>query len=326
MTFFFLHVTLEIKRELLVGELNSIGKALLPLVAAIGGMLLPAIIYLLVNRNNLLAIRGWAIPTATDIAFSLAILRLLGGLIPASLKVFLTALAIIDDLGAVIIIALFYTSHLHFQYILLALLCLLALLILNWKEVTHYFPYLITGLILWLFILKSGIHSTIAGVMLGFFIPLNITKKKYSPLKKLEHFIQPWVVYGILPLFAFANTGLTFSSIKFSSLFHPITLGILFGLFLGKQLGIFIACWSAIKIKLAKLPHAINWYHLYGLSVICGIGFTMGLFIGDLSFSMYSPVYLTYVKLGILSGSILSGIIGSLILRRTAVKARSTNT
>lgn len=317
MTFFFLLVTLEVKRELLVGELNSIAKALLPLIAAIGGMLLPAILYLSLNMNHVVAVRGWAIPTATDIAFSLAILMLLRSYVPASLKIFLTALAIIDDLGAIIIIAIFYTYKLQALYIFLALLCVLILLLLNWIGITRFVAYLIVGILLWLFVLKSGVNSTIAGVVLGFFIPLKSRNKNYSPLKKLEHSLEPWVSYGVLPLFAFANTGLSFLDVKLSTVLHSVTLGIFLGLFIGKQLGIFLACWIAIKIKLAKLPDAINWCHLYGLSLICGIGFTMSLFIGDLSFPNYQSIYENYVKLGVLSGSILSGITGYLILRIT---------
>lgn len=318
MTLFFLVVTLEVKRELLVGELNSLGKALLPVIAAIGGMLLPAVIYLFLNMTDFEAVRGWAIPTATDIAFSLAILILLREHVPPSLKTFLTALAIIDDLGAIIIIAIFYTHNLQIVYVFLALLCALLLFSFNWLGITRYFPYFIIGIVLWLLILKSGIHSTIAGVILGFFIPLKSSKTNYSPLKKLEHTLQPWVAYGVLPLFALANTGLSFASIKLSALFHPITLGIFLGLFIGKQLGIFLACWIAIKVKLAKLPKGINWCHLYGLSVICGIGFTMSLFIGSLSFVNHKEYYESFVKLGVLSGSVISGLVGSLILWGTS--------
>lgn len=314
MTLFFLLVSLEVKRELLSGELNSLAKALLPLIAAIGGMLLPAAIYLSVNMNHVEAIQGWAIPTATDIAFSLAILILLRSYVPASLKIFLTALAIIDDLGAIIIIAFFYTYKLQLLYISLVILCVLMLLLLNQIRINRVVPYFIVGILLWFFVLKSGIHSTIAGVILGFFIPLESRNKNYSPLKKLEHSLQPWVSYGVLPLFALANTGLSFAAVKLSTLFHSVTIGIFLGLFIGKQLGIFLACWMAIKLKLAKLPDAINWCHLYGLSVICGIGFTMSLFIGDLSFINYPSIYENYVKLGVLSGSVLSGITGCLIL------------
>lgn len=318
MSLFFLLVTLEVKRELLVGELNSLAKGLLPFIAAIGGMLLPAAIYLSLNMNHSVAARGWAIPTATDIAFALAILMLLRSYVPSSLKTFLAALAIIDDLGAIIIIAIFYTHNLQFLYVSLALLCVLILFIFNRVGITRYFLYFIMGIILWLFILKSGIHSTIAGVILGFFIPLKSSKENYSPLKRLEHYLQPWVAYGVVPLFALANTGLSFSDVKLSDLFHSVTLGILLGLFIGKQLGIFLACWIAIKARLAKLPDAINWSHLYGVSVICGIGFTMSLFIGDLSFKNYQMNYGNLVKLGVLSGSILSGITGSLILWGTS--------
>jgi NhaA family Na+:H+ antiporter len=315
MPFFFLLVSLEVKRELIEGELNSRAKASLPLIAAIGGMVVPAAIYLAININQAIGIRGWAIPTATDIAFSLAILTLLRSSLPPTLKTFLTALAIIDDLGAIIIIAIFYTAQIQVVYFSLAILSLLLIFLLNRSGFINLGAYFLVGILLWFFIYKSGIHATIAGVLLGLFIPLKNSNRNYSPLKKLEHTLQPWVSYIILPLFAFANTGISLSEIKFATLFHPVTLGVFLGLFIGKQFGIFLACWTAVKLKIAQLPRAINWWHLYGVSVICGIGFTMSLFIGDLSFPDYQVNYHDYVKLGVLSGSILSGITGYLILR-----------
>ncbi len=314
MPFFFLLVTLEMKRELLVGTLNSPSKAILPFIAAIGGMVVPAAIYLSLNITHMVASKGWAIPTATDIAFSLAILMLLKSKIPIGLKIFLTALAIIDDLGAIIIIAIFYTHDLQISYLFLALLSLLMLIVFNWLNVTRYYPYFFVGFLVWLFTFKSGIHSTIAGVILGFCIPLKSSEQSYSPLIKLEHHLQPWILYGVLPLFAFANTGLNFANIGKSDLFNSVTLGIFLGLFIGKQLGIFAASWIAIKTKLASLPHAVNLRHLYGLSAICGIGFTMSLFMGDLSFAKYQTAFTNFVKLGVLSGSILSGVFGLIIL------------
>lgn len=315
MAIFFLLVTLEIKRELVVGELNSFNKAILPLIAAIGGMVLPAVIYLLINWHDPLAIKGWAIPTATDIAFSLAILILLRSYIPPALKTFLVALAIIDDLGAIAIIAIFYTAHLQIIYLGLAAGCVLCLAVLNYLKVTQFSPYIIVGMILWFFILKSGVHPTVAGVVLGFFIPLQGKTRSASPLQILEHALQPWVAFVILPVFAFANTGLSFKHIVFSNLLNTITLGIICGLFFGKQLGVFLFSALAIKTKIAKLPRGVNWGHLYGLGLICGIGFTMSLFLGDLSFENAPIQVENFVKIGVLVGSLLSGIVGALILK-----------
>ena len=320
MTLFFFLVTLEVKRELLVGELNSIRKSLLPLIGAMGGMLLPAAIYLILNFNNNLALRGWAIPTATDIAFSLAILTLLRTRLPPALKAFLTALAIIDDLGAIIIIAIFYTNQIHFFYLSLAFICLFLLVNFNYLGITKFSPYFCVGLILWYFISLSGIHVTISGVILGFTIPLR-TPKGYSPLKRLEHKLQPFISFFVLPLFALANTGLSFKSLSYEMILNPITLGIFWGLFIGKQLGVFSACWLAIKTKLAKMPRKMTLLHLYGLSIICGIGFTMSLFIGDLAFGL-SHSYGVFVKLGVLLGSIVSGLVGLLILYLSKLVSR----
>lgn len=317
MAIFFLLVTLEIKREVVIGELNSFNKAILPLIAAIGGMILPAVIYLLINWHDPLAIRGWAIPTATDIAFSLAILILLRSYIPPALKTFLVALAIIDDLGAIAIIAIFYTANLQLIYLCLAAGSVLCLAVLNYLKVTQFSPYIIVGMILWFFILKSGVHPTVAGVVLGFFIPLQGKTRSASPLQILEHALQPWVAFVILPVFAFANTGLSFKHIVFSNLFNTITLGIICGLFFGKQLGVFLFSALAIKTKIAKLPRGVNWVHLYGLGLICGIGFTMSLFLGDLSFENAPNQVENFVKIGVLVGSLLSGTIGALILRYT---------
>ncbi len=319
MTIFFLLVSLEVKRELLIGEINSFAKALLPVIGAAGGMLLPALIYLMFNRHNPETLHGWAIPTATDIAFSLAILMLLNSKIPSSLKAFLTALAIIDDVGAIIIIAVFYTSHLSVPFLLLAFLCVLLLIVMNRFGVIRLLPYLIIGLLLWIFTKESGVHTTLAGVILGFIIPLESKQaRSFSPLKKLEHILHPWVSYMIVPLFAFANSGLLFSDIKVTTLLNPLTLGIGLGLFLGKQLGVFGSCWLAVKTKFVKLPNKMNWLHLYGVSLLCGIGFTISLFIGDLAFSNAEAQYLSLVKMGVIFGSLISGIVGYSILWRTA--------
>lgn len=318
MSIFFLLVSLEVKRELIIGELNSRAKALLPCIAAAGGMILPAIIYVAINFNDADALQGWAIPTATDIAFSLAILTLLGSRIPSSLKTFLMALAIIDDLGAIVIIAIFYTNHLNLIYLLLAVLCLLILIAFNILNVKRFWPYGIVGILLWLCIMQSGVHATIAGVILGLTIPLRVKKERgVSLLKKIEHLLHPWVAYGILPLFALANAGLSFSDIHLSTLLNPLPLGITLGLFFGKQFGILGASWLAIKTKIVVLPCKTTWPQLYGVSLICGIGFTMSLFIGTLAFSDNGTSQMGLVKLGVLIGSLCSAIAGYCVLRKS---------
>jgi NhaA family Na+:H+ antiporter len=316
MTIFFLLVSLEVKRELLIGELNSRSKALLPVIAATGGMLVPALIYIGFNHQNNNVMHGWAIPTATDIAFSLAILQLLGSRIPSTLKSFLMALAIIDDLGAIIIIALFYTTHIYALFLLLALLCLIILLLLNYFNVSRLLPYAIVGILLWACIIKSGIHATIAGVILGFTIPLHsspLKKEKHSLLKKLEHNLHPWNAYLILPLFAFANAGLSFDKVSTTTLFNPLLLSIAAGLFIGKPIGVLSATWLAIKSKCTELPKNIHWQQLLGVSLLCGIGFTMSLFIGTLAFN--DSETLNLIRLGVLSGSLLSAIAGYWVLK-----------
>lgn len=309
MTIFFLLVSLEIKYELLVGELRSRKRALLPVIAALGGMLVPALLYLLVAAQHPFIAKGWAIPTATDIAFSLAVLSLLGKKIPISLKVFLTALAIIDDLGAIIIIACFYTNHIHLLFLLAAGFCFLLLIILDDREnskAKHY-GYIIVGLALWFCLFKTGIHATIAGVLLGFTVP-------QKSITKLENTLHPWVSYGILPLFAFANAGVSFAGLSLTAFLNPLTLGIMLGLLVGKQIGVFGASWLMIKTGWAKLPNHANWRQLYGIAVLCGMGFTMSLFIADLAY----PGITTHdaaIKLGVLTSSALAAIIGCLILR-----------
>ena len=313
MSVFFLIVSLEIKRELISGELNTLNKAILPVIAAAGGMLVPALIYFAFNFNNKTALPGWAIPTATDIAFSLGVLSLLGKRIPINLKIFLTALAIIDDLGAIIIIAAFYTANISTVFLIFALLFSAILISLNYFNSQRTWLYLITGSLLWLCILKSGIHATIAGVILGLTIPLKISNNK-SPAQKLEKQLHPWVAYGILPLFALANAGLSFNTLDLASLTNSITLGVITGLFFGKQIGIFSFSWLAIKYKIATLPKNINWRQFYGMSLLSGIGFTMSLFIGTLAFNDESINSL--IRLGIITGSGLSVISGYFVLRK----------
>ena len=313
MAIFFFFVTLEIKREFIQGELSNIKQAMLPIIAAVGGMLVPALIYVYINFGNTETLNGWAIPSATDIAFSLGILSLLGSRVPISLKVFLTALAIIDDLGAIVIIAFFYSGDLSILYLTMMLLSFIALLVLNKFGFKTFFPYLIIGVILWHFTHESGIHATIAGVLLACTIPHRNKEKDFSLLVKIEHAISPYVAFGIMPLFAFANAGVSLEGISFSSLLLPVPLGILLGLFIGKQLGVFIFSYVSIKFGFAQMPNNSNWFTLYGVGVLTGIGFTMSLFVGNLAFVDY-PNVLDEVKIGVLVGSALSAIIGYLLL------------
>ena len=315
MSIFFLLVGLEIKRELLEGELNSFSKAILPGIAPIGGMLVPAIIYFIFNRHDSVALRGWAIPTATDIAFSLGILSLLGKRIPTSLKIFLMALAIFDDLGAIIIIATFYTSTIHILALLGALFFAIILFFMNYLELRKISLFLIIGFLLWFCVFKSGIHATIAGVILALFIPAKKADQKLkSPLQTLEHTLHPWVAFAILPLFAFANAGISFSANTFSHLLLPIPMGIAAGLLFGKTIGIYTSTWLAVKFKISSLPKEFTEIGLLGISLIAGVGFTMSLFIGGLAFSN-SVEYAEFVRIGVLMGSIISGLLGYLVLR-----------
>ena len=309
MAVFFFFVTLEIKREFILGELSSPKQALLPIIAAIGGMLVPALIYIYINFGNGDTINGWAIPSATDIAFSLGVLSLLGSRVPISLKVFLTALAIIDDLGAIIIIAFFYTGDLSIQYLSLLLLTFIALLILNKSGVKKFLPYLILGLILWFFTYQSGVHATISGVLLATVIPHRKKNEEYSLLTKIEHNISSYVAFGIMPLFAFANAGVSLDGINLESLLSPVPLGIVLGLFVGKQIGVFLFSIIAIKLKIAQMPNNANWMSFYGVGILTGIGFTMSLFIGNLAF-VENIEYIDGVKIGVLAGSLLSTLFG----------------
>jgi len=313
MAIFFFFVTLEIKREFLQGELSNRKQALLPIIAAIGGMLVPALLYIYINFQNSETLNGWAIPSATDIAFSLGVLSLLGSRVPISLKVFLTALAIIDDLGAIVIIAFFYSGDLDIYYLALLLITFFVLFILNKANIKKIFPYLILGLVLWFFTHESGIHATISGVLLAIVIPHRKKEKDFSLLLKIEHSISPYVAFGIMPLFALANAGVSLNGINLNSLLSPVPLGILLGLFLGKQIGVFLFSIISIKLKIAKMPNNSNWLSFYGVGILTGIGFTMSLFIGNLAF-VENTQYISGVKIGVLAGSLVSTLFGYFLL------------
>ncbi|PWC15571.1 Na+/H+ antiporter NhaA [Brenneria roseae subsp. americana] len=318
MVLFFLMVGLEIKREVLDGQLSSWSRRILPGSAALGGMIGPALIFLAFNIGDGGHPNGWAIPSATDIAFALGVLSLLGPRVPISLRVFLTALAIIDDLGAVIIIALFYTSSLSMAALGAAALVIIALVALNHFGVVRLLPYFILGAILWFFILKSGVHATLAGVILALVIPLRPNAARSddtsSPLLQVEHGLQPWVTFLIVPLFGFANAGVSFADMSLADLAQPVPLGVAFGLFLGKQFGVFLTSFAIIRFGWAQLPTGANWKQLYGVAILCGIGFTMSLFIGLLAFPD-APMLQNELKLGVLLGSVVSGVIGAFLLR-----------
>ena len=324
MAVFFFLIGLEVKREVLEGELSSKEQVVLPLIAAVGGMVVPALIFILFNQGDALAMKGWAIPAATDIAFALGILSLLGKRVPVSLKIFLMALAIIDDLGAIVIIALFYTSDLSLLSILIASTCLVGLITLNRMHVIKKAAYILIGVILWLSVLKSGVHATIAGVALAFTIPLYSFRKngeRFSMLKEMEHDLHYWVAFFILPVFAFVNAGVDLKGLEVSSIFSDISLGILLGLFLGKQVGVFGLSYLAIKLKFAVLPQGANLKQLYGVSVLTGIGFTMSLFVNTLAFNDSNTFHYAD-KLAVLLGSFLSGIVGYFFLRTFSKEAQ----
>jgi NhaA family Na+:H+ antiporter len=313
MAVFFFFVTLEIKREFIQGELSNLKKALLPIIGAVGGMVVPALVYVSINFGNTETLNGWAIPSATDIAFSLGILSLLGSRVPISLKIFLTALAIIDDLGAILIIAFFYSGDLSITYLSLILISYILLLVLNKLGVKKFIPYLIIGALMWFFTYKSGIHATIAGVLLASTIPHRIKDKDFSLLIKLEHAISPYVAFLIMPIFAFANAGVSLMGLSLSSLLEPVPLGILLGLFIGKQVGVMVSSYLAVKLGAAQMPDNSSWLSLYGVSILTGVGFTMSLFVGNLAFAG-SINYMDGVKIGVLSGSLLSTIFGYFLL------------
>jgi len=315
MAVFFFLIGLELKREILEGKLKNPRDVILPGLAAVGGMAVPALVYLFFNWGNPDTIGGWAIPAATDIAFALGVLALVGSRVPAALKVFLLTLAILDDLGAIVIIALFYTAELKVDYLFLSLLPLGAMLWLNLKGSHRMAPILLLGVVLWVLVLKSGVHATLAGVITAFLIPLK-DKWGKSPLHALEHGLSPYVLFFIVPVFAFANAGVSLAGIELGDMLAPLPLGIALGLILGKQIGVFGATWATVKLGFAQLPHGVTWAHIYGLSCLAGIGFTMSLFIGSLSFA--DPELMNAVRLGVLSGSLISGVVGFAVLRMSA--------
>ena len=323
MAIFFFLIGLEIKREVLEGELSHPSRIILPAISALGGMSIPALVYAAVNWGDSLALRGWAIPAATDIAFALGILALLGPRVPTSLKVFLLTLAIIDDLGAIVIIALFYSGTLSVISLGVAAVTLLLLFVMNRRGVTDIAPYILVGIVLWISVLKSGVHATLAGVLLAFFIPLRRNgEHQESPLHKLEHDLHPTVAYGILPLFAFANTGIPFQGFSLQSLLQPVPLGILLGLYVGKQVGVFAFAWLAVKLGLAQLPEGSDWLGLLGVATLCGVGFTMSLFISSLAFEHTGTSLAIDARLGILVGSLLAGVTGYVLLKYALSRKR----
>jgi len=316
MAVFFFLVGLELKRELIEGELSNKRNIILPGVGAIGGMLVPALIYTYFNVGDEMALKGWAIPAATDIAFALGILSLLGSRVPTSIKIFLTSLAIFDDIGAIIIIALFYTDKISVLALIVVACCILILAIMNRRNIESKSVYLMIGIVMWVAMLKSGVHATLAGVILAMFIPMKSkTKINYSPLKSMEHDLHSVVAYIILPIFAFANAGISFVGLGAEEILHSVPIGIALGLFFGKQLGIFSLCWFAIKLNFTDFPKGMTWGSLYGAAALCGIGFTMSLFIGSLAFEETGVNLLFDERLGIILGSLASGIVGYLALR-----------
>jgi len=314
MAIFFFLIGLEVKREVLTGQLSSWKQSSLPLFASLGGMVLPALVFTAINWNSPENLAGWAIPAATDIAFALGILALLGSRVPVALKALLLAVAVIDDIGAIVIIALFYTPGVEVGMLAAAGVLLIVLALLSWAKVGSSLPYIILGVALWFFVLKSGVHATLAGVAVAMTIPIS-SRGGEPVLERMEHALHPWVAFMVVPIFALANAGVSFAGMELSAFAAPLPLGIALGLFLGKQLGIVGFAWLAVKSGIASLPKGISWLQVYGLSLIAGIGFTMSLFIGNLAFS--SPEQLAAVKLGVLSGSLISALGGILILRNT---------
>jgi len=321
MAVFFFLVGMELKREVVEGHLSSLRRAVLPAFAALGGMIAPAAFYLALNWGDSLAMKGWAIPTATDIAFALGVLTLLGKRVPAALKVFLLSVAIFDDLGAIIIIALFYTAELSALSLVVATILILGLAFLNRLNVTRPAAYLLLGIPMWVAVLKSGVHATLAGVVLAMFIPLRVPEKSLegkepeSLLRHLEHTLHPWVAFGVLPVFAFANAGIPIAGLSITDMLHPVPLGIVTGLFLGKQIGILAMCYLATRLQIASLPEGVTWRQLHGTALLCGIGFTMSLFIASLAFEQGATAYLGLDRLGILIGTLVSGVSGYVALR-----------
>lgn len=325
MAVFFFLIGLELKREVIEGELSDRRNIILPGVGAIGGMLFPALIYMYFNSHDPVAMKGWAIPAATDIAFALGVLTLLGSSVPTSIKIFLTSLAIFDDIGAIIIIALFYTANISVTALVIVSLCIPVLIFLNRQNVESKSLYILVGLIMWTATLKSGVHATLAGVILAMFIPMKSKNNPdFSPLKSLEHDLHSVVAFFILPVFAFANAGISFTGLGIEQLVHGVPIGIALGLFVGKQVGIFALCALAIKMGFTKLPKDMSWRGLYGTAALCGIGFTMSLFIGSLAFEETGVDMLFDERVGIILGSLASGIVGYLILR-SDLRSMSSN-
>jgi len=323
MAVFFFLVGLEVKREFLEGELSRPSNVLLPALGAIGGVVAPVGIYLFFNYGDSVGINGWAIPAATDIAFALGILMLLGSRVPVSLKVFLVSLAIFDDLGAIVIIAIFYSGKMSWQALAVALLCLLMLGYLNRRHVSTVSAYVLVGVVMWAAVLKSGVHATLAGVALAMFIPMRSRDEPdRSPLQELEHDLHEVVAFGVLPLFAFVNAGISFAGMSFADVMHPISMGVATGLFVGKQAGVFLFCFLAIRLGIARLPEGAGWGALYGVAILSGVGFTMSLFIDTLAFENLpaDTLFDFDARLGILLGSALSGVIGYFVLHRTLPK------
>lgn len=317
MALFFFVVGLEIKRELFYGQLSSAGQIILPLIAAIAGILFPALIFMGFNFHDSIAMNGWAIPSATDIAFALGIFILFGKHLPLSMKLFLLSVAIIDDIGAVIIIALFYAQDLSPMSLIIAGAGLFILFIFNRLNLSKKTPYILVSIVVWAAVLKSGVHATLAGFAVAWFIPM-AKQKSESMSYQIEHGLHPWIAFFVLPIFAFANAGVSLIGANMNELFTPITFGIIAGLFVGKQIGIFSACWLAVKLKLCNLPKHASWGQLYGVSLLCGVGFTMSLFIGSLAFEEQGLAYQTQVKVGVLVGSLLSAVTGAIIIRRSS--------
>jgi len=316
MAVFFFLVGLELKRELIEGELADKRNIILPGAGAIGGMLIPALIYIYFNQGDASAMAGWAIPAATDIAFALGVLTLLGSRVPTSLKLFLTSLAIFDDIGAIIIIAAFYTAQISLIALVVAACCIIILTVFNKRHIESTSLYVMVGVVMWVAMLKSGVHATLAGVILAMFIPIRSKNNpNHSPLKSMEHDLHSVVAFVVLPIFAFANAGISFSGVGAEQVLHNVPLGIALGLFVGKQVGVFGLCWAAIKLNLTSLPKGMSWGSLYGTAALCGIGFTMSLFIGSLAFEETGVNLLFDERLGIILGSLASGIVGYLVLR-----------
>jgi len=315
MAIFFFLIGLEIKREVLTGSLSSPSQVVLPGIAAVAGIAAPAMVYLWFNGQDAVAIEGWAIPSATDIAFALGVFTLFGSRVPLSLKLFLLSVAIFDDIGAIMIIALFYSSDLSTLSLIVAGSGLLTLFAFNRLSVRSQAAYIIVGTVVWVAVLKSGVHATLAGFAIAWFIPLKLKNNDgHEMLPHLEHSLHPWVSFAILPLFAFANAGISLTGVSLDALLNPVPLGIAAGLFVGKQVGIFGACWLAIKLGLAKLPEGATWMQFYAVTILCGIGFTMSLFIGSLAFEAQGTEYMIDVKLGVLVGSLLSAVLGSILI------------